>query len=335
MTSQGSLQPRTSPPSKTRNELLGRTTRLAKSAHRSSAEHTFSPKVAENRYSSRSPPDDRMDTDGPQPGTKEFRVGNWVRKRGNEPKTISELQLHELRISGSRGELEPPLMAVARKRKRAEAGGMESTRLDNTWRGHHGVLTRQIPYERPAAAHKLLVKLHRESRSWSPNLERNPNTNLASYSERRDDPWPNLQTPDPCWDDGPVDLKTRKSSSEGLDAVSQAAQTGSDWTRVRSIGPIPKLVLPSAGSDPPPEIMITPPTPTMHTPGGGTISEETKQRLKSAILSSQSAATVRTGHVDQTSFGPPEMPALSSLESSDSDSDSGDGEDDSLSKGVS
>uniref|UniRef100_UPI00358DE07B uncharacterized protein n=1 Tax=Myxine glutinosa TaxID=7769 RepID=UPI00358DE07B len=327
MTSQGSLHPRTSPPSTTRNELLGCTTRLAKSAHRGSAEHTFSPKVAENRYSSRSTPDDRMDTDGPQRGTKELRARKWVPKRGSEPKTLPELQLHELRISGGRGELEPPLVAVTRKRKRAEAGGMESTRLDSTWKGHHGVLTRQIPYERPAAAHKLLVKLHRESRSRSPNLEENPNTDLASYSERRDDLRPILQTLDRCWDDGSADLETQKSSSEGLDAVSQAAQTGRDWTRLRSIGPIPKLVLPSAGSDLPPEIMVTPPTPTMHTPCCGTISEETKQRLKSAILSSQSAATVRTGHMDQTSFGLPEMPALSSLESSESDSDSGDGED--------
>lgn len=54
-----------------------------------------------------------------------------------------------------------------------------------------------------------------------------------------------------------------------------------DPTRVRSRIPptMPKLFIPSAVTKFPPEITVTPPTPTLLSPKGS-ISEETKQKLK-------------------------------------------------------
>ncbi|XP_045145500.1 calcineurin-binding protein cabin-1 [Echinops telfairi] len=74
---------------------------------------------------------------------------------------------------------------------------------------------------------------------------------------------------------------------------------------------MPKLVIPAAATKFPPEITVTPPTPTLLSPRGS-ISEETKQRLKSAILSAQSAATVRKESLSQ--------PALEVLETSSQES---------------
>ncbi|XP_069353704.1 calcineurin-binding protein cabin-1 [Eulemur rufifrons] len=74
---------------------------------------------------------------------------------------------------------------------------------------------------------------------------------------------------------------------------------------------MPKLVIPSAATKFPPEITVTPPTPTLLSPKGS-ISEETKQKLKSAILSAQSAATVRKESLCQ--------PALEVLETSSQES---------------
>ncbi|XP_012516443.1 PREDICTED: calcineurin-binding protein cabin-1 [Propithecus coquereli] len=74
---------------------------------------------------------------------------------------------------------------------------------------------------------------------------------------------------------------------------------------------MPKLVIPSATTKFPPEITVTPPTPTLLSPKGS-ISEETKQKLKSAILSAQSAATVRKESLCQ--------PALEVLETSSQES---------------
>ncbi|KAF6080649.1 calcineurin binding protein 1 [Phyllostomus discolor] len=74
---------------------------------------------------------------------------------------------------------------------------------------------------------------------------------------------------------------------------------------------MPKLVIPSAATKFPPEITVTPPTPTLLSPKGS-ISEETKQKLKSAILSAQSAATVRKERLCQ--------PALEVLETSSQES---------------
>nr|XP_035123413.2 calcineurin-binding protein cabin-1 isoform X1 [Callithrix jacchus]XP_035123421.2 calcineurin-binding protein cabin-1 isoform X1 [Callithrix jacchus]XP_054095464.1 calcineurin-binding protein cabin-1 isoform X1 [Callithrix jacchus]XP_054095468.1 calcineurin-binding protein cabin-1 isoform X1 [Callithrix jacchus] len=79
----------------------------------------------------------------------------------------------------------------------------------------------------------------------------------------------------------------------------------------RPLPNMPKLVIPSAATKFPPEITVTPPTPTLLSPKGS-ISEETKQKLKSAILSAQSAANVRKENLCQ--------PALEVLETSSQES---------------
>uniref|UniRef100_A0A2K6A583 Calcineurin-binding protein cabin-1 n=1 Tax=Mandrillus leucophaeus TaxID=9568 RepID=A0A2K6A583_MANLE len=79
----------------------------------------------------------------------------------------------------------------------------------------------------------------------------------------------------------------------------------------RPLPNMPKLVIPSAATKFPPEITVTPPTPTLLSPKGS-ISEETKQKLKSAILSAQSAANVRKESLCQ--------PALEVLETSSQES---------------
>ncbi|XP_062941975.1 calcineurin-binding protein cabin-1 isoform X5 [Cynocephalus volans] len=81
--------------------------------------------------------------------------------------------------------------------------------------------------------------------------------------------------------------------------------------KARLLPNMPKLVIPSAATRFPPEITVTPPTPTLLSPKGS-ISEETKQKLKSAILSAQSAANVRKESLCQ--------PALEVLETSSQES---------------
>ncbi|KAM9858179.1 calcineurin-binding protein cabin-1 [Aulostomus maculatus] len=93
-----------------------------------------------------------------------------------------------------------------------------------------------------------------------------------------------------------------------------------DPSRIRSRVPpnMPKLFIPSTVTKFPPEITVTPPTPTLLSPKGS-ISEETKQRLKNVILSSQSAATVKKDTLSQPSL---EVQETSSQESSlESESD--------------
>ncbi|KAM9393412.1 calcineurin-binding protein cabin-1 isoform 2-T2 [Pholidichthys leucotaenia] len=93
-----------------------------------------------------------------------------------------------------------------------------------------------------------------------------------------------------------------------------------DPSRIRSRVPpnMPKLFIPSTVTKFPPEITVTPPTPTLLSPKGS-ISEETKQRLKNAILSSQSAATVKKDTLTQPVL---EVQETSSQESSlESESD--------------
>lgn len=108
---------------------------------------------------------------------------------------------------------------------------------------------------------------------------------------------------------------------------------------------MPKLFIPSTVTKFPPEITVTPPTPTLLSPKGS-ISEETKQRLKvralrlnrkaerclcsavtpavcpptqNVILSSQSAATVKKDTLSQPAL---EVQETSSQESSlESESD--------------
>ncbi|XP_060893507.1 calcineurin-binding protein cabin-1 isoform X2 [Labrus mixtus] len=100
-----------------------------------------------------------------------------------------------------------------------------------------------------------------------------------------------------------------------------------DPNRIRSRVPanMPKLFIPSTVTKFPPEITVTPPTPTLLSPKGS-ISEETKQRLKNVILSSQSAATVKKDTLSQPAL---EVQETSSQESSlESESDEEDEEED-------
>ncbi|XP_077943102.1 calcineurin-binding protein cabin-1 isoform X8 [Gasterosteus aculeatus] len=100
-----------------------------------------------------------------------------------------------------------------------------------------------------------------------------------------------------------------------------------DAGRIRSRVPhnMPKLYIPSSVTKFPPEITVTPPTPTLLSPKGS-ISEETKQRLKNVILSSQSAATVKKDTLSQPAL---EVQETSSQESSlESESEEEEEEDD-------
>uniref|UniRef100_A0AAR2JIQ6 Calcineurin-binding protein cabin-1 n=1 Tax=Pygocentrus nattereri TaxID=42514 RepID=A0AAR2JIQ6_PYGNA len=104
-------------------------------------------------------------------------------------------------------------------------------------------------------------------------------------------------------------------SAESLDQSKQG-----DSSRIRSRIPpnMPKLLIPSTATKFPPEITVTPPTPTLLSPKGS-ISEETKQKLKNVILASQSAANVKKDTLTQPAL---EVQETSSQESSlDSESD--------------
>ncbi|XP_072288589.1 calcineurin-binding protein cabin-1 [Eucyclogobius newberryi] len=93
-----------------------------------------------------------------------------------------------------------------------------------------------------------------------------------------------------------------------------------DPNRIRSRVPpnMPKLFIPATVAKFPPEITVTPPTPTLLSPKGS-ISEETKLRLKNVILASQSAATVKKDTLTQPAL---EVQETSSQESSlESESD--------------
>nr|XP_051693044.1 calcineurin-binding protein cabin-1 isoform X1 [Oryctolagus cuniculus]XP_051693045.1 calcineurin-binding protein cabin-1 isoform X1 [Oryctolagus cuniculus]XP_051693046.1 calcineurin-binding protein cabin-1 isoform X1 [Oryctolagus cuniculus] len=128
----------------------------------------------------------------------------------------------------------------------------------------------------------------------------------------------------PCW---PADTAPRtgteptcsQASSSKVPSSSGSAQppeghpSKAEPSRAKSrlLPNMPKLVIPSATTKFPPEITVTPPTPTLLSPKGS-ISEETKQKLKSAILSAQSAANVRKESLCQ--------PALEVLETSSQES---------------
>ncbi|XP_025838469.1 calcineurin-binding protein cabin-1 isoform X2 [Vulpes vulpes] len=101
------------------------------------------------------------------------------------------------------------------------------------------------------------------------------------------------------------------SSKVPSSASAQPAEGTPGKAKSRLLPSMPKLVIPSAATKFPPEITVTPPTPTLLSPKGS-ISEETKQKLKSAILSAQSAATVRKESLCQ--------PALEVLETSSQES---------------
>ncbi|XP_072538504.1 calcineurin-binding protein cabin-1 isoform X3 [Salminus brasiliensis] len=116
----------------------------------------------------------------------------------------------------------------------------------------------------------------------------------------------------------PATCSTHPSSTESVDPSKQG-----DSSRVRSRIPpnMPKLLIPSTATKFPPEITVTPPTPTLLSPKGS-ISEETKQKLKvskNVILASQSAANVKKDTLAQPAL---EVQETSSQESSlDSESD--------------
>lgn len=104
-----------------------------------------------------------------------------------------------------------------------------------------------------------------------------------------------------------------KVPSSGSTQTPESHQGKAEPNRAKSrlLSNMPKLVIPSATTKFPPEITVTPPTPTLLSPKGS-ISEETKQKLKSAILSAQSAANVRKESLCQ--------PALEVLETSSQES---------------
>uniref|UniRef100_A0A8C3VH67 Calcineurin binding protein 1 n=1 Tax=Catharus ustulatus TaxID=91951 RepID=A0A8C3VH67_CATUS len=111
-------------------------------------------------------------------------------------------------------------------------------------------------------------------------------------------------------------LTWASSSKPELSSSSQtlgSQQNKTDGTRVKTriLPNMPKLFIPSSVTKFPPEITVTPPTPTLLSPKGS-ISEETKQKLKSAILSAQSAANVKKESLCQ--------PALEILETSSQES---------------
>uniref|UniRef100_A0A8C0GBD3 Calcineurin binding protein 1 n=1 Tax=Chelonoidis abingdonii TaxID=106734 RepID=A0A8C0GBD3_CHEAB len=100
-------------------------------------------------------------------------------------------------------------------------------------------------------------------------------------------------------------------SSNSQSLGSQQSKADSTRVKTRILPTMPKLFIPSSITKFPPEITVTPPTPTLLSPKGS-ISEETKQKLKSAILSAQSAANVKKESLCQ--------PALEILETSSQES---------------
>ncbi|XP_048100063.1 calcineurin-binding protein cabin-1 isoform X8 [Alosa alosa] len=119
--------------------------------------------------------------------------------------------------------------------------------------------------------------------------------------------------------DEPPTCSASQASTEDV-FVSGDQPQQADSSRIRSRIPpnMPKLFIPSAVTKFPPEITVTPPTPTLLSPKGS-VSEETKQRLKNVILASQSAANVKKDTLAQPAL---EVQETSSQESSlESDTD--------------
>ncbi|XP_074055929.1 uncharacterized protein LOC141497172 isoform X2 [Macrotis lagotis] len=110
------------------------------------------------------------------------------------------------------------------------------------------------------------------------------------------------------------------SASSSKPSGSLAPRTEPPRVKARLLPTMPKLVIPSSISKFPPEITVTPPTPTLLSPKGS-ISEETKQKLKSAILSAQSAATVKKESLCQPALEILEMSSQESSLESESDED--------------
>uniref|UniRef100_A0A6I8NZF1 Calcineurin-binding protein cabin-1 n=1 Tax=Ornithorhynchus anatinus TaxID=9258 RepID=A0A6I8NZF1_ORNAN len=115
------------------------------------------------------------------------------------------------------------------------------------------------------------------------------------------------------WQTEPARTSSSKPdpSSSPQPLGSQLNKADSTRAKARVLPTMPKLFIPSSMTKFPPEITVTPPTPTLLSPKGS-ISEETKQKLKSAILSAQSAANVKKESLCQ--------PALEILETSSQES---------------
>ncbi|XP_074055765.1 calcineurin-binding protein cabin-1 isoform X2 [Macrotis lagotis] len=114
--------------------------------------------------------------------------------------------------------------------------------------------------------------------------------------------------------------RTCGQASSSKPSGSLAPRTEPPRVKARLLPTMPKLVIPSSISKFPPEITVTPPTPTLLSPKGS-ISEETKQKLKSAILSAQSAATVKKESLCQPALEILEMSSQESSLESESDED--------------
>ncbi|XP_044539171.1 calcineurin-binding protein cabin-1-like [Gracilinanus agilis] len=126
---------------------------------------------------------------------------------------------------------------------------------------------------------------------------------------------------------GPAEPGTGPGTARACSQASSSKASGSPAPRAepprvkaRLLPSMPKLVIPSAMAKFPPEITVTPPTPTLLSPKGS-ISEETKQKLKSAILSAQSAATVKKESLCQPALEILEMSSQESSLESESDED--------------
>ncbi|XP_044235889.1 calcineurin-binding protein cabin-1 isoform X3 [Ursus arctos] len=125
--------------------------------------------------------------------------------------------------------------------------------------------------------------------------------------------WPTEPTPRPGTEPTCSQVTSSKVPSGASAQLPEGPPGKAEPGRAKSrlLPSMPKLVIPSAATKFPPEITVTPPTPTLLSPKGS-ISEETKQKLKSAILSAQSAANVRKESLCQ--------PALEVLETSSQES---------------
>ncbi|XP_032085833.1 calcineurin-binding protein cabin-1 isoform X7 [Thamnophis elegans] len=130
-------------------------------------------------------------------------------------------------------------------------------------------------------------------------------------------PWKvELESAGQMW--GPASSSKTELTADGHSLGRQISKASSSRVKSRTLPSVPKLFIPSSVSKFPPEITVTPPTPTLLSPKGS-ISEETKQKLKSAILSAQSAANVKKESLCQPAL---EVVETSSQESSlESDSE--------------
>ncbi|XP_030074198.1 calcineurin-binding protein cabin-1 isoform X1 [Microcaecilia unicolor] len=111
-------------------------------------------------------------------------------------------------------------------------------------------------------------------------------------------------------------------SQDSSKPESESSVQCTDSTRIKTRIPpnMPKLLIPSTITKFPPAITVTPPTPTLLSPKGS-ISEETKQKLKSVILSSQSAANVKKEKLSQPALEILETSSQESSQESDTDDD--------------